>query len=278
MPNILDTSRIAFVGAGNMASSLIAGFIAMGVKRDRIAASSRRLEQRDRLKSEFGIEVFSTSTDCVVGADIVVLSVKPQGAESVCTEIAPSLSGNALVVSIAAGVSISSLRKWLTYLNLSERAIVRCMPNTPVSIGQGVSALFANSLVTHNQRALIHNLMCSTGQALWLDDEDQFDAVTALSGSGPAYTYLLMEAMIQAGKTLGLSAEIASALTLQTVLGAAKLATSGKGDDVVALRRQVTSPRGTTEAAVDVLQMRGFESLVVDAIQAAAKRSGELQA
>lgn len=278
MPNILTTPRIAFVGAGNMASSLIAGFISMGVKRDRIAASSRRLEQRDLLKSEYGIEVFSTSTDCVAGADIVVLSVKPQGAEAVCAEIAPSLSGDALVVSIAAGVSISNLRRWLTYLNLSERAIVRCMPNTPASIGQGISALFADAPVTRDQRALIHNLMCSTGRALWLDDEAQFDAVTALSGSGPAYAYLLMEAMIQAGKTLGLSAEIASALTLQTVLGAAKLATSGKGGDVSALRRQVTSPRGTTEAAVDVLQMGGFESLVVDAIQAAAKRSSELQA
>lgn len=273
---IMDDSRIAFIGAGNMASCLIAGMVATGVSGSRISASSRRLEQRDFLKSNYGINVCANASACVAGADVVVLSVKPKVAQATCIDIYPHLSRDALVISIMAGVSISSLLAWLNPSTPDVgQPVVRCMPNIPASVGLGMSAMFASAAVSLDQKEYAYKLMSSVGRAIWVDDESQFDAVTALSGSGPAYVYLLMEAMIDAGQEMGLSSEMSEILTRQTVLGAASLA-SDQQRALHELRRQVTSPQGTTEAAVNVLNRNSFKLLLAQALQAAALRSAEL--
>ncbi len=267
--------RIAFVGAGKMASSLIAGMVAMGIDGGRISASARRLEQRELLKSRYGVDVHSNASESVVGAEVVILSVKPQLARSTCREIAPNLSDDALIVSIMAGVPVSSLLAWLNSSRTLVRPIVRCMPNTPASVGFGMTALYAGAAVSSDQKECAYKLMSSVGRAMWVGDECQFDAITALSGSGPAYAYLLMEAMIDAGRVLGLPTESAEILTRQTILGAAHLA-SDQRLSLQELRRQVTSPGGTTEAAINLLQENGFKQLMERAVHAAALRSTEL--
>ena len=184
--------------------------------------------------------------------------------------LAPSLTGNPLIVSIAAGIPCASLEHWL-----GPKAIVRCMPNTPALLRQGVSGLFANAQVSPAQRAQAEQLLSAVGVPLWLDEEKLIDAVTAVFGSGPAYFFLLIEAMTAAGEQLGLPRETAAQLALQTALGAARMATESDVD-AAELRRRVTSPNGTTEAAIKAFQAGGFESLVQQALNAAAARSAEL--
>ncbi len=262
--------RIAFVGAGNMATSLIGGLIARAVPAARISASEPFAEQRERVAREHGIAVFEDNAAAVAGADIVVLAVKPQVMKEVCLALAPALPADALVVSIAAGIPCASLERWL-----GAKAIVRCMPNTPALLREGASGLYANARTSVAQRAQAEALLEAVGLALWLDEEAQIDAVTAVSGSGPAYFFLLMEAMTAAGERLGLSAESASLLARQTALGAARMALASDVDPAE-LRRRVTSPKGTTEAAIKTFQAGGFEALVEQALQAAAHRSAEL--
>ena len=201
----------------------------------------------------------------------MVLATKPQVLKQVSQALAPSLNDGQLIVSIAAGISCASLANWLG----AERAIVRCMPNTPALLRQGASGLYANAAVSAAQRELAEQLLSAVGLALWLENEQQIDAVTAVSGSGPAYFFLLIEAMTAAGEKLGLSREIAEQLTLHTALGAARMATSSDVD-AAELRRRVTSPNGTTEAAIKAFQAGGFEALVQQALDAAAHRSAEL--
>ncbi|SDT22026.1 pyrroline-5-carboxylate reductase [Pseudomonas oryzae] len=262
--------RIAFVGAGNMATSLIGGLIARAVPAENIRASEPFAEQRERVAREHGITVYADNAAAVAGADIVVLAVKPQVMKEVCLALAPVLPADALIVSIAAGIPCASLERWL-----GAKAIVRCMPNTPALLHQGASGLFANAHTSAAQREQAEALLEAVGLALWLDDEQQIDAVTAVSGSGPAYFFLLMEAMTAAGERLGLSAETASLLARQTALGAARMALVSDVDPAE-LRRRVTSPKGTTEAAINAFQAGGFEALVEQALQAAARRSAEL--
>ena len=266
----MNHPRIAFVGAGNMATSLIGGLIARAVPAENITASEPFAEQRERVAREHGIAVYEDNAAAVAGADIVVLAVKPQVMKDVCLALAPALPAEALIVSIAAGIPCASLERWL-----GAKAIVRCMPNTPALLHQGASGLFANAHTSAAQREQAEALLEAVGLALWLDDEQQIDAVTAVSGSGPAYFFLLMEAMTAAGERLGLSAETASLLARQTALGAARMALVSDVDPAE-LRRRVTSPKGTTEAAINALQAGGFEALVEQALQAAAHRSAEL--
>ncbi|KIH80848.1 pyrroline-5-carboxylate reductase [Pseudomonas batumici] len=263
-------NRITFIGAGNMAASLIGGLRAEGLDAALIRASDPGAETRARVQAEHGIEVFADNAEAVQGADVVVLAVKPQAMKAVCEALRPSLKPNQLVVSIAAGITCASLNNWL-----GEQPIVRCMPNTPALLRQGVSGLFATPQVSAEQRQQAQTLLSAVGKALWLDEEQQLDAVTAVSGSGPAYFFLLIEAMTAAGEKLGLPRDIASQLTLQTALGAAHMAVSS---DVEAaeLRRRVTSPAGTTEAAIKTFQAGGFEALVEKALGAAAHRSAEM--
>jgi pyrroline-5-carboxylate reductase len=262
--------RIAFIGAGNMATSLIGGLIARGVPAENIKASEPAAEQRQRIAREHGIVVFEDNAAAVQGAEIVVLAVKPQVMKDVCLALAPALPAEALIISIAAGIPCASLARWL-----GDKAIVRCMPNTPALLHEGASGLYANARTSAAQRAQAETLLEAVGLALWLDEEAQIDAVTAVSGSGPAYFFLLMEAMTAAGERLGLSAETASLLARQTAFGAARMALVSDFEPAE-LRRRVTSPNGTTEAAIKAFQAGGFEALVDQALQAAAHRSAEL--
>ena len=262
--------RIAFIGAGNMAASLIGGLLAQGIPASHIRASDPGAEQRAKIAAEHGIELFADNAQAIADADVIVLATKPQVLKDVCLALAPSLRAEQLLVSIAAGISCASLGNWL-----GPRPIVRCMPNTPALLRQGVSGLYANAQVSPAQRAQAEQLLSAVGLALWLEQEQQIDAVTAVSGSGPAYFFLLIEAMTAAGEQLGLPREIAAQLTLQTALGAANMATRSDVD-AAELRRRVTSPNGTTEAAIKTFQAGGFEQLVADALRAAALRSAEL--
>ena len=266
----MSNTRIAFIGAGNMAASLIGGLRAQGLEAAQIRASDPGAEQRAKIHAEHGIEMFENNAQAVEGADVVVLAVKPQAMKAVCEALKPSLKPEQLVVSIAAGITCASMNNWL-----GSQPIVRCMPNTPALLRQGVSGLYATAEVSTDQRQQAEQLLSAVGIALWLDSEQQLDAVTAVSGSGPAYFFLLIEAMTAAGEKLGLPRETASKLTLQTALGAAHMAVSSDVD-AAELRRRVTSPNGTTEAAIKSFQANGFEALVEKALGAAAHRSAEM--
>lgn len=266
----MSKTRIAFIGAGNMAASLIGGLRAKGLDAAQIRASDPGEETRARVAAEHGIAVFADNADAVKDADVVVLAVKPQAMKAVCEALRPHLAPHQLVVSIAAGITCASLNNWL-----GAQPIVRCMPNTPALLRQGVSGLYATAQVSAAQRQQALELLSAVGLALWLDEEQQLDAVTAVSGSGPAYFFLLIEAMTAAGEKLGLPREVAAQLTLQTALGAAHMAVASDVD-AAELRRRVTSPAGTTEAAIKSFQAGGFEALVEKALEAARHRSAEM--
>ena len=268
----MNDPRIAFIGGGNMAASLIGGLRAQGIAAASISVSDPGEAQRARLAAEHGVATFADNAKALAGADVVVLAVKPQVMQAVCRDLAASLQPGQLIVSIAAGINCASLQDWL---GPQPQAIVRCMPNTPSLLRQGVSGLFANDQVSDAQKQQAERLLSAVGLALWLDEESLIDAVTAVSGSGPAYFFLLIEAMTAAGERLGLPRETAARLTMQTALGAARMACESDVD-AAELRRRVTSPNGTTEAAIKAFQAGGFETLVQQALDAAAHRSAEL--
>ncbi len=259
---------IAFIGAGNMARSLVSGLIAAGADAGRIRASDPDAAQRERLAA-LGIVAVDTNDQAIAGADVVVLAVKPQVLGSVLPAL-PIAAGQ-LVVSIAAGVPLEALERWTP----PGTAIVRCMPNTPALLGAGVTGMFANAAVTPAQRDSADAVLASAGRTVWVDDEDLLDAVTAVSGSGPAYFFYLMETMIDAGEALGLDRDTATLLTLETAYGAARMAREGE-DPPGRLRANVTSPGGTTERAVSILDSGGVRQALNDAIAGAAQRAREL--
>jgi pyrroline-5-carboxylate reductase len=268
----MNIQKIGFIGGGNMASSLMSGLIASGHSPRHLWVSDINSEALLALEKNLNINT-STSNDEVVNAvDVVVLAVKPQ----ILSSVAKSISGliqqkKSLVVSIAAGIGQQSLSQWLG----AETAIVRCMPNTPALVLTGATALHANKNVTTEQHDLAENIMRSVGIALWVDEEAQLDAVTAVSGSGPAYYFLLMEAMEKAAIALGLDEVTASLLVQQTALGAAKIALESS-ESPEQLRKRVTSPGGTTQRAIDVFDEGGFTALVSKALHAARDRSIEM--
>lgn len=269
----MSTPRIAFIGGGNMAASLIGGLRAQGFPAASICVSDPGADKRADLETSHGIATFADNGQALTAADVVVLAVKPQVMQAVCRDLAAHLQPNQLIVSIAAGITCASLQRWLG--EQAPRPIVRCMPNTPSLLRQGVSGLFANAQVSEEQKQQAEQLLSAVGLACWLDEEALIDAVTAVSGSGPAYFFLMIEAMTAAGEQLGLPRAVAAQLTLHTALGAARMACES---DVEAaeLRRRVTSPNGTTEAAIKAFQAGGFEALVQHAMNAAAHRSAEL--
>lgn len=269
----MSTPRIAFIGGGNMAASLIGGLRAQGTPASAICASDPGADKRTELGDAHGIDTFADNAQAIAGADVVVLAVKPQVMQAVCRDLAITLQPHQLVVSIAAGINCASLQTWLG--EQTPRAIVRCMPNTPSLLRQGVSGLFANGQVSEAQRLQAEQLLSAVGLALWLDNEALIDAVTAVSGSGPAYFFLMIEAMTAAGEQMGLPRETAAQLTMHTALGAARMACESDAE-AAELRRRVTSPNGTTEAAIKAFQAGGFEALVQKAMNAAAQRSTEL--
>lgn len=268
----MKTQKIGFIGGGNMATSLIKGLIASGHEAQSIGAADIDTEKLHYLSSQLHV---TTSTDNQViaeNADVLVLAVKPQVMSSVAENLATVVQRKkTLVVSIAAGINQQSLQAWLG----GETAIVRCMPNTPALVQTGATALHANEWVTEEQQDLAENIMRSVGVTVWVANEADIDAVTAVSGSGPAYFFLLMEAMENAALQLGLSDSTARLLVQQTALGAAKIALESS-ESPQALRRQVTSPGGTTQRAVEIFQQAGFENLVARAMAAARDRAVEM--
>jgi len=267
-------SNICFIGGGNMATSLIGGLIAQGHPADSISVSDPNESQRSELEQKFSIKTFSDCAPAMENADIVVLAVKPQIMKAVASDVAIAAKQSAkqpLFVSIAAGINLFSLQTWLG----QEQAIVRCMPNTPSLIQLGASGLFANEHTSIVQKNLAETVLKAAGIVQWVQSEAEIDAVTAVSGSGPAYYFLLMEAMIDAGVDLGLSRETASELTIQTAIGAAQMAKESDVD-VAELRRRVTSPGGTTEQAINTFEGAHLRDIVKAALNSANRRSGEL--
>jgi pyrroline-5-carboxylate reductase len=261
-------AKITFIGAGNMASSIIGGLIKQGFAADAITATDPYQPSLDKLQADMGINVSADNSEAAAAADVIVLAIKPQVMEPVCRALSKDLSHRPMIVSIAAGIDIHSLDQWLG----NQLAIVRCMPNTPALVQTGASGLFANAHTNDDQKALANRILEAVGIVQWLETEDLLDPVTAVSGSGPAYFFLFMEAMIEAGIAQGLSRENATELTLQTALGAAKLA-QGSDVDVAELRRRVTSPNGTTEQAVLSFEQQGLREVVAKAMQACSDRS-----
>ena len=265
---------IAFIGGGNMARSLIGGLVARGVPAAGIRVAEPVAALREALHADFGVQVFEQAVAAADGAGTWVLAVKPQVLREVCAGLAPLAQvQRPLVVSIAAGITATQLERWLG----GDLAVVRTMPNTPALLGAGVTGLSANARVDEPGRTRTEALLSAAGKTVWLDDEARMDAVTALSGSGPAYVFLLAEAMQAAGETEGLPPEAARTLALQTILGAARMLTEGD-EPAAELRRRVTSPGGTTQAAIDTFEAGGFRELVARAIHAATERGRQLSA
>lgn len=265
---------IAFIGGGNMARSLIGGLIARGASPASIRVAEPVEVLRESLERDFGVSVFATALEAASDASLWLLAVKPQVMRTVCEGMAAvAQSSRPLVVSIAAGITAQQMQRWLG----GDAAIIRAMPNTPTLLGAGVTGLFATAQVDAAGRQRTEELLASAGSTVWIDEEAKMDAVTAVSGSGPAYVFLLAEAMEEAAKAEGLTDHAARALVLQTILGAGRMLT--ESDEAPAeLRKRVTSPNGTTQAAIETFQEGGFSKLVGKAIHAASERGKELSA
>ncbi|MCJ8170550.1 pyrroline-5-carboxylate reductase [Atopomonas sediminilitoris] len=266
----MSTPNIAFIGGGNMASSLIGGLLAEGFSAAQISAGDPGQATRERLEQAFAITTSANNAEIVANADVVVLAVKPQIMKSVCQALAPSLKPGQLIVSVAAGINCASLERWL-----GDVALVRCMPNTPSLRRQGVSGLYATARASAEQKTLAERLLSAVGITLWLEQEALIDAVIAVSGSGPAYFFLLMEAMTNSGEKLGLPRADAEKLALYTALGAADMAVHAEVD-AAELRRRVTSPGGTTEQAILTFEQGGLRDLVEQAMNNCAARAASM--
>ncbi len=265
---------IAFLGGGNMARALIGGLLRSGVPAAALRVSEPRAEARTELAQAFAIATHADNAEAARGAALWVLAVKPQVLHAVCAELAAlAQDERPLVLSIAAGIRNDQIERWLG----GDLAVVRAMPNTPALLGAGAAGLCANARVDGAGRALVERVLGAVGITCWIEDEAQMDVVTALSGSGPAYFFLLVEALEQAAVARGLPREAARALAAQTCLGAGRMllesgATAGE------LRQRVTSPGGTTAAALERFGAGGFAALIAAGLSAAVQRGAELSA
>jgi pyrroline-5-carboxylate reductase len=267
----MNTTNIGFIGGGNMANSLINGLIASGHSPQKIWVSDLDESKLQTLATNLKINTTTDNNTVINECEVVVLAVKPQAIRAVAKSISSAiLQNDVLIVSIAAGVSQNSLGNWL-----GDTAIVRCMPNTPAMVLTGATALHANNKVNDKQKDLAENILRSVGIAIWVETETELDAVTAVSGSGPAYFFLLMEAMEKMAIEFGLNEHTASLLVQQTALGAAKIALESP-DSPGQLRAKVSSPGGTTQRAIETFQQGGFNELVAKALTAARDRSIEM--
>ncbi len=268
----MSTVTITFIGAGNMAGSIIGGLLDSGHPATAIRAADPSSENLARLRAIAPITTFADNNEAVAGADVVILAVKPQVMAAVMAGIADAVAAaGALVISIAAGITCASMQARLG----ETSAIVRCMPNTPALLGAGASGLYATATVSATQRSYAETILGAVGTVDWVTSETELDAITALSGSGPAYFFLFIEAMIEAGCQLGLPRDSATAMARQTALGAARMAIESDVD-LVELRRRVTSPGGTTQAAIESFENSGLRETVATAMQAAADRAAEM--
>lgn len=268
----MNNAGIAFIGGGNMAASLIAGLIADAHAPRGLWVAEPDAVRREGLRERFGVQVVADNRDAIAHAETLVLCVKPQLAPGVCREIGDLAAGlGLLVISIMAGVPESGIQRWLG----APLPVVRAMPNTPAMVQTGAIALHASPQVTEEGRNRAETILRAAGLVRWVEEEAQIDAVTALSGSGPAYFFLLMEAMEEAGTELGLDPETARLLTIQTALGAARMAVESESEPA-RLRAQVTSPGGTTERALAVFEEAGLRRVVARALSAARDRAVEI--
>lgn len=267
----LANQKICFVGAGNMANAIIGGLVKQGLSPSNITASAPSEEHLAQIKSNWNVNVSADNADSVAKASVIVLSVKPQVLKQVCEELSQNLSHRPLIISIAAGIELASLSEWLG----KEHAIVRCMPNTPAQVLTGASGLFANEFVSDEQKQVSFELFSGIGIVEWLSAEAEMHAVTALSGSGPAYIFLMIDAMAQAAVKQGIAPDTARKLAAQTVLGAAQMVLDSDLSPAQ-LKKNVMSPGGTTERAINVFESKGLPQIVDDAMSAAADRSREL--
>ena len=262
---------IAFIGAGNMSRAILGGMLKNGYPAERISATGRNLDKLQDLAAQ-GISVSTDNILAVQNSTVIVLAVKPQMMQDLCRSLAPIIQERQpLIISVAAGITAQSIDSWLG----GNLAIVRCMPNTPALVQQGASALLANDKVVDAQKEIAEQLIATTGLALWVESEAQLNVVTALSGAGPAYFFLLMESMIAAAVSQGLDQDVATQLALQTASGAATIAQQSALSPAE-LRRQGTSPKGTTEQAILSFENSGFSNIIKQGMQANIDRSKQL--
>jgi pyrroline-5-carboxylate reductase len=264
--------RIAFIGGGNMASALIGGLRAQGWRGEEIFVAERLPAQRERLERDFGVNTSDDAAAAAADAEVVVLAVKPQNMSDAAAQLGATLAERRrLVISVAAGTRLADLAAWLG----PNAALVRTMPNRPALIGAGVTALYAGPGVGPDERRTAESIMGACGNTVWVDAEEQMDTVTAVSGSGPAYFFLLAEALEASAIRLGLPPATARTLAIETARGAGRMAAES-ADPPETLRAQVTSKGGTTAAALAVFEAAGFRDTVASAVEAAARRSAEL--
>ena len=262
--------NITFLGGGNMAAALIGGLVDKGVLGSAMQVVDLQAESRERLAKRFGVRAIEALDDAALACDVLVLAVKPQQMKAALAPLAGRLGGQ-LVVSIAAGLRLADLSRWLG----GHRRLVRCMPNTPALIGAGITGLFADPAVDGTGRDAAERVLSAVGSTVWIADEAQMDAVTAISGSGPAYVFHFIEALQSAGQGFGFDEATARKLAIDTVLGAARLAAESP-EPASVLRERVTSKGGTTEAALNSLGAAGWHDALVAAARAAEARGREL--
>jgi pyrroline-5-carboxylate reductase len=261
---------IAFLGGGNMANALIGGLLARGYERRSISVIEVSPAARERLAAQHGVRASTAPDAAALEAETLVLAVKPQDMKAALASLAGSLRGK-LVISIAAGVRLEALSRWLD----GHRRLVRCMPNMPALVGAGITALHALPEVTSDERLTAQTILGAVGEVVWVDDERLLDPVTAVSGSGPAYVFWFMEQLAASAEKLGLPEDVSRKLALHTVLGAAKLAAASDRSPAE-LRQQVTSKGGTTEAALQVFDREKLAERLARALEAARRRGAEL--
>jgi pyrroline-5-carboxylate reductase len=267
-------ATIAFIGGGNMARSLIGALVGAGVDASSIAVAEPNDALREALARDFGVATYAENAAAAAGAGTIVLAVKPQVMREVCADVGRAIGdAEPLVVSIAAGIRMDQIAAWLS----RSLPIVRAMPNTPALVGAGATGLVANAHVDAGGKSRAEAILGTAGRTAWIDDEALMDTVTALSGSGPAYFFLLVEALEDAAVAGGLSRETARLLASQTCLGAGRMLAES-GEAPARLRERVTSPGGTTAAALAAFDAGGFRALVASAVEAATKRGRELSA
>jgi len=261
--------NICFIGGGNMATALIGGLLGKGFSATQISVVEIDAANRTRLQREFSVRAVKSIADGIAGSEIIVFAVKPQQLREVAQQLATMLNGQ-LLISIAAGIRAADLARWS-----GSQTVVRAMPNTPALIQSGMTGLYAMSAVSEAQREQAQGILAAAGETLWLNDEAMLDAVTAISGSGPAYVFYFIEALQQAALELGFDAVQARRLSLSTFLGASKLAATSN-EDISVLRARVTSRNGTTERALLSLAANKVAEHIVQAARAAADRAREM--
>ena len=262
--------KLAFIGGGNMARAIVGGLLAKGTRAADVAVVEIDPTARLKLMADFGVSTVEAPGAQLAAADAVIFAVKPQHMREAAQAAAPFL-GEAIVISIAAGIRLESLGRWLG----GRTRLVRAMPNTPALVHAGITGLYAPGEVSHEDRTVAEALLAAVGATLWFEKESDLDAVTAVSGSGPAYVFYAIEALETAARRLGLPDGASRSLALWTFVGATKLAIE-RGEEPAVLRAQVTSRGGTTERALQVLEAAGVKELFIDAVRAACERSREL--